>query len=1211
MKKYFVFAALVLAAAVSCTRELATEEVAAPKKGYVQITLSATCDSDTKAALDGSKVVWAVGEEVAVFPGSATTAEKFTVKEVDGSNVTITGSVPEGTSSFIAAYPYGKVISAASGVVTMSIGAQTISGSEVIAPDALESVAYFESAEATPVFKNVVALASFTVADEGITEVTLAPTEGAFGSNVAVTVSNADPVIKLADGSETNSVTVTKADGFTPGTTYYAAVAPGAFTGLKADIAKGDKFASKTSEKAGTFSRSKVLSLGSLAIEGAWKLGVITNAAELAEFLAAADTYAAGEKAELGNDIDCSGATITPATTFEGIFEGNGYTIKNLSIANALFAKLKASGVVQNVKVDAASSINWTEAVPDQTGVAFIVSSSNGTVKNCEVAGKIKVKSDDAGRIYCAGVVGESPKGLVEGCKFTGSIDVEFTTNSASCSAIAGVVARVGHTDTAGKVIVKDCENTGSIKFVFSGATKQMKKFGIGGVVGQTVSVDGATNDYGIIEGCINRGNIEWQYSAGGSGSYPALGGVVGIVEGQLKSCANYGTVKYTGSKTVAATDASIGGVAGYVTLGASDCHNYGELVLDAAFAGGTALAQSGGNTSCSAFGGVFGAAGQYASGEILKDDDSFTPPTATEVVIENCTNEAVLSLTPMMIQSGGPKFLIGGVIGASTAKLKNCKNLKDVSIKSQPRWILAGGVAGIQTADATSCSNEGTLSVDADKDNHPGSVAKQQHYIGGVFGYIWKGTTIDGCSNSKAVSLVNIFTTPTALSYLGGIIGSYKGANTLQNCVNSGAVSYDAENPICLGGVAGGFNGTMTTCSNSGIVNNKSTYTAAGKESEVGGLVGYANASFSNCTNTGAVSSASPDGATGGFVGGFGEADKIWTGLSDAPVSGPNAGSIFGWFRKDTEHTITLGQADAPFTVSEKATVNGEAPTVDSIVGNIKNGKTDNVNLVIAGKAIIPFVEDLANNKFTYAGREYPIVKLKDGRWWMAKNLAYLPSGMTPATDLTAVTAGVFAPIRVKADQTGAEFSTDESVVAANGYLYQSEVALGLKVGDITTVAQAKALEKAQGICPPGWHVPGQDEILALVGASAGATTNTSAPYYDGSKGSLSMLNADGFGMDAYGFVSIQDNTKTSGIIVGWVKGYPDKLSSGMFCGSTQFNVVTYNTSGDETSGLKNIQFAGFMPMTNKATEEDYSCSGTNVSYRIAAPLRCIRNAE
>ena len=263
-----------------------------------------------------------------------------------------------------------------------------------------------------------------------------------------------------------------------------------------------------------------------------------------------------------------------------------------------------------------------------------------------------------------------------------------------------------------------------------------------------------------------------------------------------------------------------------------------------------------------------------------------------------------------------------------------------------------------------------------------------------------------------------------------------------------------------------------------------------------------------------------------------------------------------------------------------------------------------------ITGGGDDTFTENLEDGYFTYAGVEYKVVKMKDGNWWMAQNLAYLPEGCTPATDLTAVTAGVFAPVRIKEDHTAAEFTTDPGVVAANGYLYQAEVALGLKVGDLQSEEAAKALEGAQGICPKGWHLPTQAEIVNLVGKSVGATTNTEAPYYDGANGSIVKLNADGFNMDAFGAVSIQDNTKQSGTIMGWASGYPDKLSSGMFCGST-FASVTYNTSGDAASGVKNLQFYGFMPMTNKATEAEYTCNGTKVSYRIAAPVRCIRNAD
>ena len=244
----------------------------------------------------------------------------------------------------------------------------------------------------------------------------------------------------------------------------------------------------------------------------------------------------------------------------------------------------------------------------------------------------------------------------------------------------------------------------------------------------------------------------------------------------------------------------------------------------------------------------------------------------------------------------------------------------------------------------------------------------------------------------------------------------------------------------------------------------------------------------------------------------------------------------------------------------------------------------------------------------FTYDNVQYNVVKMKDGKYWMAQNLAYLPAGKTACTDLNNVTAGVYAPLKVNDGHTAAEFSTDADVIAANGYLYQAEFALGLKVGDLKSVADAQALEGAQGICPPGWHVPTLSDILGLVGKSVGADTNADAPYYDGANGSIAKLNADGFNMGAYGMVSIQDNTKTSGTLQGWNSNYPDRLTSSMVCGST-YGGVTYNTSGDATSGVKNLQFYGLMPMTNKATEAEYTCNGTKVSYRIAGPLRCVRN--
>ena len=252
--------------------------------------------------------------------------------------------------------------------------------------------------------------------------------------------------------------------------------------------------------------------------------------------------------------------------------------------------------------------------------------------------------------------------------------------------------------------------------------------------------------------------------------------------------------------------------------------------------------------------------------------------------------------------------------------------------------------------------------------------------------------------------------------------------------------------------------------------------------------------------------------------------------------------------------------------------------------------------------------IEKLSDGYITYHGDKYTVAKMKDNKWWMTQNMRYVPEGITPAADLSAVTAGVFYPLVINEGQTAAEFSQDADVITAKGYLYQSEVALGLSVGALTTVEAAQALEGAQGICPKGWHVPTLTDIKNLVGKVSGATTITT-PYNPNAGDCLIQdLNADGFNMEAFGAISIQDNTKTAGTFMGFMANYKDHLSSGMFCGSS-YAGVTYNTSGDATSGVKNLQFYGLMPMTNKASAAEYTCNGTKVSYRIAGPLRCVRN--
>ncbi len=237
----------------------------------------------------------------------------------------------------------------------------------------------------------------------------------------------------------------------------------------------------------------------------------------------------------------------------------------------------------------------------------------------------------------------------------------------------------------------------------------------------------------------------------------------------------------------------------------------------------------------------------------------------------------------------------------------------------------------------------------------------------------------------------------------------------------------------------------------------------------------------------------------------------------------------------------------------------------------------------------------------FVYEGETYRTVTLKDGKTWMAENLRVIPSGLTPSDDLSNVTAGIYYPIVINDDHTAAVQTRDDSVIKSNGYLYQIETALGLAVGELKTEAQAKSLEGAQGICPSGWHVPTVDEIYALVGKIATyEDINTAAPYYDAVQGNalMSLINADGFNVGAYGAVTIQGNDSESAKLMGFLKTYTSEVASGYICGSS-FASLT-----EKDGVITNFQFYSLLPMKNNGT-----INGAKQSYRIAAPVRCVKD--
>lgn len=180
----------------------------------------------------------------------------------------------------------------------------------------------------------------------------------------------------------------------------------------------------------------------------------------------------------LMNDIDLSGKNWTPISTFSGTLDGNGYSIKNLTINNTtegsngstkgFFKQLKPGAVVKNLKFVnvSISSASWNVGT-----ICGEIPLDDGTVKLLNIgieSGTIK------GYSYVASFAGKAFTNLANG-----KIEME------NCYSNAKVVSTNGY-DTAGLIVpggatsskfyltMNRCYFNGTI----SSDTSNMKRFG-------------------------------------------------------------------------------------------------------------------------------------------------------------------------------------------------------------------------------------------------------------------------------------------------------------------------------------------------------------------------------------------------------------------------------------------------------------------------------------------------------------------------------------------------------------------------------------------------------------------------------------------------------------------------------------------------------------------------------------------------------------
>ena len=758
------------------------------------------------------------------------------------------GEVAASATDIQVVYPYSETLESGSLAVPAVPAVQTITEGNNIAQDAVVMKGQGKLGE-TVKMENGCALVRFAVAD-GATEITLS---GIGASTVTAKV---------------------------PGNgTYAVAVEAMKAEGLAVLAKKGENWYLKSGSTKVDLKVGDGLELGT--VDDGEKAAVISNAEELAAFTAGEDTSAV-----LTSDIDMSSVSLS-AKNVRGTFEGLGHSLKNWSATKPLLDTLY--GTMRNVMID--KTCSYTPAAAGKN--AFLIGVVyNGAVYNCVNNGAPATFNDASGAQSWFGFIAARLAGAdskLVNCGNYGDFNFTFD-NLGQTQYLGGLVGLVGFAST--NVRVDGCYNYGNLKVdVISSVGKHITLGGIAGASG--INAVASASDYGFINDCSNCGNITITHPNGGTSIYMEAGGIAGYFEGSVTKCNNEGKISIINSNTVYTARPSVAGIVSAVSGKVSDCTNEGEIYLEGMFANGAnnTSAWTGGIKEA-AVAGIAGVVGNVAG---------------CDCGISNCTNYGKITTRATMDSSAGSFCDFAGVVGYTYGPVTKCTNAGELDLVIGSKVCYLGGVAGYaQAVEFSDCHNKGAMNIAA-TEGFTGNQAYQL-YIAGINGYALKGAKYTDCSNEAAVTL-GAAGSSAVYSYLGGIIGNYSGAITMTDCSNSGALTSNAACGIRLGGLGGALNGTITGCTNTGVLSMSNGTLVSKKEPEVGGLAGYVNATFNNCANKGDITSTVEGGFIGGFVGAAGNADKTWTGNTvDCAITAPDnyKGSVVGHFNNVATNVVT-----------------------------------------------------------------------------------------------------------------------------------------------------------------------------------------------------------------------------------------------------------------------------------------------------------------
>lgn len=194
----------------------------------------------------------------------------------------------------------------------------------------------------------------------------------------------------------------------------------------------------------------------------------IKNGYELAWFANQVNTVTAAKsyKAVLDNDIDLCGFNWTPignasGKQYAGVFDGQGYTIDNLSLTSTggcigLFGYLTQGAEIKNLTVKGAVSSSSTSTTLKAGGA--IGSASGSKSKPVRITGVTNYANVTGHAKYAAGIVGYAGTYvIIDRCANYGNVTLSHNTNTKGTDA-AGIAYLNATSDT-----IHNCYNQGTI----------------------------------------------------------------------------------------------------------------------------------------------------------------------------------------------------------------------------------------------------------------------------------------------------------------------------------------------------------------------------------------------------------------------------------------------------------------------------------------------------------------------------------------------------------------------------------------------------------------------------------------------------------------------------------------------------------------------------------------------------------------------------